>query len=43
DITGADFTFAILDYNQDRELCKSKTASGTNPITGVDTDYSLGC
>ncbi|HEY9626766.1 MAG TPA: pentapeptide repeat-containing protein [Coleofasciculaceae cyanobacterium] len=40
-ITGADFTFATIDRSQILMLCK--TASGTNPVTGVDTRESLGC
>lgn len=40
-ITGADFTDAILDRYQIYQMCKR--ASGTNPVTGVETRYSLGC
>jgi len=41
DITNADFSDALLDKKQQEGLCK--TASGTNPSTGVATRKSLGC
>lgn len=40
-VNGADFSFAVIDKTQVLEMCK--TASGTNPVTGVDTRQSLGC
>jgi len=40
-IDGADFTFAILDSEDQRNLCK--IASGINPITGIATEESLEC
>jgi uncharacterized protein YjbI with pentapeptide repeats len=40
-IANADFTDAILDRAQIKELCAK--ASGTNPKTGIETRYSLGC
>lgn len=41
DITGADFSEAILDGAQMRQLCQ--VASGVNAQTGVPTRDSLGC
>ena len=40
-IAGADFTDAVISRIQQKQLCA--IAEGTNPLTGVDTDYSLGC
>ena len=40
-IEGADFTFAVLDSDDQRNLCK--IASGINPKTGISTRDSLEC
>ena len=40
-IEGADFTFAVLDSDDQRNLCK--IAEGTNPVTGISTRESLEC
>jgi uncharacterized protein YjbI with pentapeptide repeats len=41
DITDADFSGALLDRSDQVRLCRS--ASGRNPVTGVDTRESLEC
>ena len=41
DITGADFSDAILDKGKIRKLCAK--ASGVNSQTGIKTSYSLVC
>ncbi len=40
-IEGADFSYAVLDSDDQKNLCK--IAEGTNPITGVATRDSLEC
>tara|TARA_Y100001968_G_C19025002_1_gene557005 strand:- start:65 stop:616 length:552 start_codon:yes stop_codon:yes gene_type:complete len=40
-IEGADFTYAVLDSDDQRNLCK--IASGVNPKTGISTKDSLEC
>ena len=40
-VTDADFSEALLDRSDQRALCRD--ASGTNPITGVETRLSLDC
>ena len=40
-IENADFSDALIDRSSQRQLCR--TASGTNPVSGVSTRESLAC
>tara|TARA_Y100001968_G_scaffold218310_1_gene200977 strand:+ start:3236 stop:3760 length:525 start_codon:yes stop_codon:yes gene_type:complete len=40
-IDGADFSYAILDSDDQKNLCL--IAKGTNPVTGIETRESLEC
>ena len=40
-IEGADFSFAVLDSDDQKNLCE--IAEGVNPVTGIETRVSLEC
>ncbi len=40
-IEGADFSYAVLDSDDQKNLCK--IAEGVNPVTGIETRVSLEC
>tara|TARA_Y100001968_G_scaffold313156_1_gene337042 strand:+ start:9965 stop:10477 length:513 start_codon:yes stop_codon:yes gene_type:complete len=40
-IEGADFTDAVISRIQQKQLCSM--ADGINPVSGIETTYSLGC
>jgi len=43
DVENADFTEAALGNFDLKNLCKNPTLKGENPVTGVDTKFSVGC
>jgi len=43
DVENADFTEAALGNFDLKNLCKNPTLKGENPVTGVDTRFSVGC
>lgn len=43
DITGVDFTDAVIQPYVQKEICKRKDAAGTNAVTGMSTRDSLFC